>query len=215
MVSSKYCAGKSVVVPSQAAGVKIGVSARMKPRPLKKSRTALMISCLHAEDRLLPLSPDPQVPAIQQEIDAVLLRRDRVVVRLADDLVVLDVDLVAARRPLVRPGRAGDDDGGFLGEVIRRLERLVADRGFRHDRLDEAGAVPQNQEVDLAARAAVVQPPLDRDLLPVVRADVLDVDVHTYICTMTGSASHADRFAPTLTGSRRRSTTGDGCLVSS
>ena len=44
MVSSKYCTGKSVVVPSQAAGVKIGVSARMKPRLLKKSRIASMIS---------------------------------------------------------------------------------------------------------------------------------------------------------------------------
>ena len=44
-MSSKYCAGNSVVVPSQAAGVKIGVSARMNPRALKKSRTALMISC--------------------------------------------------------------------------------------------------------------------------------------------------------------------------
>ena len=45
MVSSKYCTGNSVVVPSQAAGVKIGVSARMKPSPLKKSRMLLITSC--------------------------------------------------------------------------------------------------------------------------------------------------------------------------
>jgi hypothetical protein len=44
VVSSKYCTGKSVVVPSQAAGVKIGVSHRMKPRSLKKSRIALTTS---------------------------------------------------------------------------------------------------------------------------------------------------------------------------
>ena len=38
-------AGRGSSVPSHAAGVKIGVSARMNPRSLKKSRTALMISC--------------------------------------------------------------------------------------------------------------------------------------------------------------------------
>ena len=147
-------------MPSQAAGVKIGVSARMKPRALKKSRTALMISWRIAQDRLLPLGADPEVPAVEQVVDAVLLRRDRVVVRLADDLEALDVDLVAARRPLVGARRAGDDDRRFLRQVIGRLEQLVADRGLRHHRLDEAGAVAEDQEMDLAARAAVVQPPL-------------------------------------------------------
>ena len=44
MVSSKYWTGKSVVVPSQAAGVKIGVSARMKPRSSKNDRTAAITS---------------------------------------------------------------------------------------------------------------------------------------------------------------------------
>ena len=34
-LSSKYCTGNSVVVPSHADGVKIGVSARMNPRLLK------------------------------------------------------------------------------------------------------------------------------------------------------------------------------------
>ena len=35
VVSSKYCTGNRLVVPSQAAGVKIGVSQRMKSRWLK------------------------------------------------------------------------------------------------------------------------------------------------------------------------------------
>ena len=36
----------------------------------------------HAQDRLLPLAADPQVAAVEQVVDAVLFRRDRVVVRL-------------------------------------------------------------------------------------------------------------------------------------
>jgi hypothetical protein len=63
-----------------------------------------------AQDRLLALGADPEVPPVEQEVDPVLLRRDRVVVRRADDLDALDVDLVAARRALVGPCRAGDDD---------------------------------------------------------------------------------------------------------
>ena len=52
--------------------------------------------------------------AVQQEVDAVLLRRDRVVVRLGDDLERRDVDLVPARRARVGADGAGDDDRGLL-----------------------------------------------------------------------------------------------------
>ena len=65
-------------------------------------------------------------------------------------------------------------------EVIGRLEHLLADRRLRHHRLDEPGAVAQRQEMDLAARAAVVQPALDGDRLALVLGDVLDVSSHGY-----------------------------------
>ena len=39
-----------------------------------------------AQDRLLALAADPEMAAVEQVIDAVLLRRDRVVVRRADEL---------------------------------------------------------------------------------------------------------------------------------
>ena len=80
--SSKYCTGKSVVVPSHAAGVKIGVSARMKPRLVEEVADRVDHFVADAQDRLLPRRADPQVAAIHQEVDAVLLRRDRVVLRL-------------------------------------------------------------------------------------------------------------------------------------
>ena len=165
-------------MPSHAAGVKIGVSARMKPAAVEEVADGVDDLVADAQDRLLPLAADPEVAAVEQVVDAVLLRRDRVVVRLADDLERLDVDLVAARRALVGARRAGDDDRGFLRQMIGGLEHLVADRGLRHHRLDEAGAVAERQEVDLAARPAVVQPALDGDFLALVLADVFDVDVH-------------------------------------
>ena len=80
-LSSKYCAGNSVVVPSQAAGVKIGVSARMKPRVVEEVADGVDDLVADAQDRLLPLAADPEVAAVEQVVDAVLLGRDRIVVR--------------------------------------------------------------------------------------------------------------------------------------
>ena len=72
----------------------------------------------HTQNRLLTLRPDPQVPAIEEIVDAVLLGSNRVVVRLADDLRSPDVDLVAARRPLIRARRARDHERRLLGETV-------------------------------------------------------------------------------------------------
>jgi hypothetical protein len=44
--SPKYSVSKSVVVPSHALGVKIGVSRSVKPRPSKKSRIAFWVRAL-------------------------------------------------------------------------------------------------------------------------------------------------------------------------
>src|SRR5215468_7987306 len=72
---------------------------------------------------------------------------------------------------------AAHDDRRFLRQVIGRLEELVADCRLRHHALNEPGAVAENQEVDLAARAAIVQPSLDGDLFALVLPDVFYVDV--------------------------------------
>ena len=177
-MSSKYWTGNSVVVPSQADGVKMGVSARMKPRLLKKSRHGVDDLVPDAQDGLLPRRADPEVPAIEEVVDAVLLWRDGVVVRGRDHVEGAHVELVAAGRPLVRPHRPGDDDGALLAEMVGLDEGLLADRRLRHDGLDEAGAVADGQEVDLAAGPAVVQPALQRHGLTFVSGNVLDVGGH-------------------------------------
>ena len=117
-MSSKYWTGNSVVVPSHAAGVKIGVSARMKPRAVEEVADGVDHFVADAQDRLLPLRADPQVAAVHQVVDAVFLRRDGVVLRLRDDLERGDVHLEAARRARVGAGGAVDDDRALLREVI-------------------------------------------------------------------------------------------------
>jgi hypothetical protein len=84
------------------------------------------------------------VPAIEQVVDAVLLRRDRIVVRLADDLEALDVDLVAARRRLsARACRS--PSRGVLRQVVGGLE-LSSPTAPSTSPLDEARAVAQDRK---------------------------------------------------------------------
>src|SRR5438876_251190 len=66
-----------------------------------------------------------------------------------------------------------------LRQMVRGLEDLVADGGLRHHALDEARAVAQDQEMDLAARTAIVEPPFDGDLFALVLPDILYVNVHS------------------------------------
>ena len=119
----------------------------------------------HAQDRLLPRRADPEVTPIEQVVDAMFLRRDGEVVRFVMDVEADDVDLVAARRARVGAHGAGHRERRLLREVVGLLERLLADGRLRHHRLDEAAAVAHLEEVNLPARAAVVQPSVDGDLL--------------------------------------------------
>src|SRR4051812_47854804 len=64
--------------------------------------------------------------------------------------------------------------------MIGGLEGVLADRGFGHDGLNEAGTVADRQEVDLAAGTAIVQPAFDGDFLAGVLPDVFDVNVHSF-----------------------------------
>src|SRR5918995_7154638 len=123
----------------------------------------------NAKDGLLPRRANPEVPPIEQVIDPMLLRRDGIVERWSMNLQGRGIDLVSTRRARVRSNRARDTERRLLPEMIRRLEHVISDGRLRHDGLDDAGAVSNLQEVNLAARAAVVQPAVDRDLLAFVR----------------------------------------------
>src|SRR5262245_5862877 len=116
--------------------------------------------------------------AIHEEVDAMLLWRDRKILRVRHDGHAGDIDLETAGRSRICADRALDHDRCFLGEMIRLLERLFTDRLLRHDALDEAGAVAYREEVYLPARSAIVQPASERDCLTVVLRDVLNVRSH-------------------------------------
>src|SRR5206468_2585271 len=52
----------------------------------------------HREDRALTIAPEPEMPVVQQKIDAVLLRLDRIVERAwAEDFKIADGDFITAR----------------------------------------------------------------------------------------------------------------------
>ena len=132
----------------------------------------------HAKNRCLLLRSNPEMPPIEQIVDAVLFRRNRIVDRRAHDLEVRDVELVAARCAAVGAHRAVHDQRGFLRQVIGLLELLVADGSLRHDGLDESGAVAHRQKMDLSARAAIVQPPADGDRFALAAGNLIDVGNH-------------------------------------
>src|SRR5688500_20322835 len=86
-----------------------------------------------AEDCLLPGRADPEMPAVEEVIDPVLLGRDRVVGRRSMHLDAGDVDLEATRRARIGADGSAHAQRRFLGEVVRTLEDLVADSGLGTD----------------------------------------------------------------------------------
>ncbi len=135
-----------------------------------------------AQDGVLPLGANPQVPTIHQVVDTMFLRRNRVVRREADNLERGRVDLVSAGRTRVGPDPTGENQRRLLGQVVGSQKRGVVDRRFRHDDLDEAAAVAHRQEVDPAARSPAVQPAANHDRLSLVPGDILDVGDPTFVC---------------------------------
>ena len=95
---------------------------------------------------------------IHQEGDAVLLRRDGVHLGPMYDPQVLHAQLVADGGPGVGTDLAAHDDGRLLGQLPATLEELRGHIALEDDALDDAGAVADLQEVELAAGATVVDP---------------------------------------------------------
>ena len=88
---------------------------------------------------------------------------DRIRFRLVDHLERFDSELVTARRSLVFADASGDGDRGLLRNRGDRFEQLGADVLVERDALQVAGAVADDQEIDLARRASLGDPALDRD----------------------------------------------------
>src|SRR5258708_6059045 len=106
-----------------------------------------------AQDCMLARRSNPQMAIVEQERDAVILGRDRIVGRRRHDLDRLHRQLESAGRALVLAHDAGDFERRFLTHMIGRRETLRAEIGERRNALAYAGAVAHLQEMYLAARA--------------------------------------------------------------
>ena len=128
----------------------------------------------NAQDGRLPRRPHPQMPMLHQKIRAVLFRRDgirRLLINQLHDFQIFNIQLIAARGPLVRTDFAAHDDRAFLRQRLDARENFFRHAGFMRDTLDGAGAIAKNRKDKLAGFAQVVEPSAQGDGLAVVLAN--------------------------------------------
>ena len=117
------------------------------------------------ENRRLALGPYPEVALIQKERGTMFLRRDREVRARPDDFDVAEGNLDAARSALVLAHDPGDADRRFLRHGRAPREDPLGELRLHRDALNDSTPVPHEQELELAARATVVEPSLEKDLV--------------------------------------------------
>jgi hypothetical protein len=150
------------------------------------------------------------MPVIEEKVDAVFLGRDRILGRLVDDLQIGDAELVAKGRAVVLRTTPVTIERRFLRQMIGARELILRHVLLEHHALQRAGAVAHLEEVQLAARALVVEPALEGDGLPIMAADVLDVD-HGLMEVGISAAAHrmntdGHRWPPTPVPSSSKTT---------
>ena len=87
------------------------------------------------------------------------------------NLVIRDVKLKTAWRPLIGTHFTSYDDGAFLSDPVKLLKHFRRYGICHNHALNVAGAVAKNQELNFSGRTFVVQPAFDCDFLPFILAD--------------------------------------------
>src|SRR3954453_23033882 len=111
---------------------------------------------------------------VHQKVGAVLLRRNRILRRRAEDFEGLDAELDAAGRASLFPDGAGDAHRRFLRRRIRRRPRFLGHFLLEDDALQIPAAIPHDRKLQLPRRTLVVQPPIDGDLFADMLRQILD-----------------------------------------
>src|SRR4051794_1036985 len=115
-------------------------------------------------DGPLPRRAKPEVPVVEQEVDAVLLRLDRIVARTrAHDAETRPADVQHSGRTRVSPRLAGDGDRRFRGQLGEPRPELPTDLALYERRLGSSGPVAKRGEGDLAGRPHVRDPRANGD----------------------------------------------------
>jgi hypothetical protein len=115
----------------------------------------------HPDNCMLPLRPQPKMPVIHEEVDAMVLGRDRIGISLGDlleDVDAFHIELVPALRTGFRANLAAHNQRRFLGQVLEFLEHRFRQFALQRDALDEPRAIAHDREDDLAGLAQVVKP---------------------------------------------------------
>ena len=125
----------------------------------------------HDENRPLLRAPQPQVPVVEQEVDAVLLRLNRIIDRArAHDREIGDRYVESARRSRLCPDFARHADGRLQRQLLKPGPHFRRDLRLDDDRLCDTAAVAQHGERDLAGGSQVSNPRVNRHRLADVSA---------------------------------------------
>jgi len=114
---------------------------------------------------------------IEEEIDAMLFRLDRVVRGTgADELEAGRAHLDTAGGARILAELSSHRDGRLDGQLLKSLPDFGRDAVLHDDRLQHAGAVAQHDERDFARGAKVRDPASNRDGATDVLTQRLDTD---------------------------------------
>src|SRR5690606_11714053 len=116
----------------------------------------------HAQDRVLPPAPVPQMPMVHQEISDVFLGTDGIVGGRSNLAELRHGELEHPSVLGMSRHHAADTQGSLLGQSASRFERVWC-VVFADHTLNDPRAIADLQKLELLATAFVVQPPLELD----------------------------------------------------
>src|SRR5690606_31771021 len=144
----------------------------------------------HTQDRPLLAGTQPQMAVVEEEIDAVFLGLDRVLLGEVDDLEILDGHLVPARCARVLADLARHPHARLLRERREGLPDRSGDLFLQQYPLHDPGPVAHHDEGDLAMRTCGLYPTPHGDGLAHVAREMSNVADHSH--TFSGPPPPSD-----------------------
>src|SRR6202789_376851 len=132
----------------------------------------------NAQDRRLSRRANPQMPPVQQKINAVLLQLNRVRFGIPNALHNFDrahSHFISARRSRFRANHARRDHARFLRQPLQRAENLGM-LLLRNHSLHDARTVAKNRKQQFPRFAQIVKPAPNSDATTRVRPRLLNCD---------------------------------------
>jgi hypothetical protein len=131
---------------------------------------------------MLALGTEPEMAAIEEEIRpwsglVGALLGYGIILNGLKDFDTRDAQLVTAWGTVILLDHTLDNDAGLSAESGTGIEGLVVNVPLTDDALREAGPVTEDEEMDLALGAAVVEPAADLNGLSNVVRQICDIDL--------------------------------------